>query len=245
MSTLGSKLDAIHGLLNRTWTDSEISQRLKRSSEMHAKFISANRDKLVERRERAIAADDEAAIARLDQELAALNSGRPIQGINLSNGVSKGQLVKAPTQQDRLAAINAANRKGNSERIRKAQIAEKRAEQRARAAVARGEGVANPFARVKTKARIHHDAGNNDSLQVPSNKTLDDLFGEGSDRSRAGTPGLGNDANTPKNGPTPRAGTPLGEKKTEKKLGLSTLKKNRNMDDEILSAMDLGIEIDI
>lgn len=245
MSILGAKLDAIHGLLNRTWTDAEISERLKRSSEMHAKFISVSRDKLVERRERAIALDDAAAIARLDQDLAALDSGRPILGINLTNGATKALPVKAPTQQDRLAAINAANRKANSERIRKAQIAEKRAEQRARAAVARGEGVANPFARVKTKARIHHDAGNNDSLQVPSNKTLDELFGEGSDRSRAGTPGPGNNANTPKNDSTPRAGTPSGAKKTEKKPGLSTLKKNRNMDDEILSAMDFGIEIDI
>ncbi|KAF2840111.1 plus-3-domain-containing protein [Patellaria atrata CBS 101060] len=68
-------------------------------------------------------------------------------------------------------------------------------------------------------------------LQVPKNKAIDELFESG--ESRAGTPGA--------------SGSEAAKKKSTRetdKRGIPTFKK-RNMDDDLIAAMDLGIEIDI
>ena len=64
-------------------------------------------------------------------------------------------------------------------------------------------------------------------LKVPN---IDDLF-DGSDRSRSATPAAG------------RAGTPKPGEKREKK-GLPTFRKPK-MEDEIIAAIDIGIDIEI
>lgn len=140
------------------------------------------------------------------------------------------------TQAERLYHLNQQNRKKNLEEIRKAQIAEKKrdAESRAKATARKAE-----------KERLEAEAAAaKDTLKVPGGD-VDELFG--SDVSRSGTPGPGNvsgitsGVNTPK-----RSGTPLGKKVFEKKEreGLPTFKK-RDMDDEVIGSMDLGIDIDI
>jgi len=118
---------------------------------------------------------------------------------------------KQMNQSERLAELNRQNRQRNIEEIRRAQIAEKKAETAARAAA-------------KAKAeRLAAEKAAKDSLKVPG----DDLFEGGSDISRTGTP--------------------QPEKKEKKKLeinGIPTFRK-RNMDDDILGSMDLGIDIEI
>ncbi|KAI9813269.1 MAG: hypothetical protein M1827_004211 [Pycnora praestabilis] len=242
---LNTKIQDINKLIEHRFTDQEIQEKLKRSGALQNRFASIERNSILNRRKEAVAKGDEAAIARFDAELAKFDGPKLAFGTSLSNSPTKPS--KGPNEQDRLAILNRANRKANAEDIRRAQIAEKRAEAKAQAAVARGEATLNPFQRVKTRAKVHYDV-HNDSLAPPtSSHGVDDLF-EGSDRSRAGTPLSIGGTNTPKKIGSPRrSGTPVPVGKTangEKKGGIPTIRK-RNMDDETIAAMDLGIEIEI
>ena len=233
-------MDDINSLLNRSWTEAEIQEKLRRQGVLANREPLSNRNAILQRRDEAVVLGDEAAIAKCDAELAALESPKLAFGTSLTSSPSN-KVSKGPTQQERLAALNRANRKANTAEIRKAQLAEKRAEAQAQAAVARGEALANPFARVKTRARVMHDVSN-DSLAPPSTGN-DDLFE--SDRSRAVTPLSTGGANTPGRAGTPRrSGTPLKSGASDKKGGLPTIKK-KNMDDDLIAALDLGIDIEL
>lgn len=235
------KLDEIHALINRRWTDAEIQEKVKRAANLQVELYNggAERARLKEQRRSAVEAGNEAAIAKIDAELAALDGGAQKLAYG-SSPAKPSPAAKAPTQQERLAALNRANRKANAEEIRKAQIAERRAEQRAQAAVARGEAVANPFARVKTRAKVMHDESEKKVGAVASGrKEVDDLFGEvasGTDVSKAATPAASGIS-------TPKTRATGGERKGV--LGGLKKKKKKNMDDDLIAAMDLGIEIDI
>ena len=88
-------------------------------------------------------------------------------------------------QSARLDLVNKANRKANSEQIRKALIEERRAQLREREARER-----------KRKQREEEEKA---KLLKPPKSNLDDLF-DGSDRSRSGTPSAvnnGSGKNTP------------------------------------------------
>ena len=238
VSFLKSKVDQLFALSNHTWTEAEISEKLRRSGVMRTKNASINRNRLNLERQNAVAKHDEAEIARIDRELLALDGPKLAFGTSLNaNNTVNGKLAvpKPPTQQERLAALNRANRKANAEAVRKAQIAEKRAEERAKAAVERGEAIANRFARVKTRAKVHHNFDEDDHLAPPKNKNVDDLFEE-SARSGTATPTPGKAAN----GVTPKSGTP--QPKIEPKQ-IGSFKKK--MDDDILGSLDFGIDVDI
>ena len=178
---------------------------------------------------------DEAAIAKCDTELAALTGPKLKYGTSLEDPKPMTPSVPAPlTQQERLAELNRINRKKNTEDVRKAQIAERKAARLAREAVKRGEAVEDPFARVKTMARTRYDV--NETLAPHRLKE-----GNSRNASRSATPsGLG----TPKLGP--KKITPTGSPQVKPKLknGLPLL-GSRNMDEEIIGSMDLGIDIEI
>ncbi|KAI9797164.1 MAG: hypothetical protein M1835_001837 [Candelina submexicana] len=244
-SFLNSKVDDINGLINHRFTDQEIQEKLKRAGALQSRFSIIDRNAIANRRKDAVLQGDEAAIAKCDAELAALEGPKLAFGTSLTKE-SKGP--KPPTQQEQLAIINRNNRKANTRDIRAAQIAEREAVRKANEAVARGEAVADTFARVKTRAKFHHDVNENKKTLAPPK--VDELFEEGSDRSRAGTPLSVGGTSTPKKVGTPKpSGTPLlaarslnGELK--KKGGIPTFTKT-TMDDEIIGAMDFGIEIEI
>jgi RNA polymerase-associated protein RTF1 len=113
----------------------------------------------------------------------------------------------------------------------KALIAEKRAERAGRAAAAARHAKMEREAAEKAAAK--------DLLSVPGGTNLDELFGSASDVSRTATPADG--VNTPQK--IPEAQIPLNGLKVEKR-GVPTLKR-RIMDDEVIGALDLGIDIDI
>jgi len=233
MSFINEKLDGINKLLNHVWTDEEINEKVRRSGVFAAKYAGIDRTRLLQDRQRLVEQGNEAAIARVDQSLAALDGPKLAFGTSLTSSTSKPSAPMGASQQERLAAINKANRLAAHEQLRKAQLAEKRAERETQEKIARGEAQANPFARVKTRAKVHHDAPDSNGLQVPSSKALDDLFGDGSDISRSGTPKPANGTSTPKT-----------SKHSSVPTGIASFKK-RNMDDEILSEIDLGIDIEI
>jgi RNA polymerase-associated protein RTF1 len=238
LRSLRKKIGDINGLITRTWTDDEITEKVNRSG------VKANRYKPFEiarlngLRKEAVSNEDSEAVAQIDIELAALEDGKLAYGTSLSK--SQDPASRAPSQQDRLAMLNRANRKANTEDIRRAQLAEKKAEREAAAAVARGEQAPNAFARVKTRAKVHYDV--NDTGPPVSRNYLGDHSGD--DRSRAHTPVGDSRSNTPIQSGTPkRSGTPLltvPGQKTEK--GIPTFRR-RMMDDEAIASM--GIEIDI
>jgi len=233
LSHLTAKLDGIHALINHKWTEAEITTKMRRSGVNKAKYAAFDRTRLAGERVDAVAEGDEAAIARIDADMAALDgpklafgSGAPAHRPDAAVAPPRG-----PSQQERLAQLNRQNRLANQDAIRKAQLAEKRAEQREQAKVARGEATANRFARVKTRAKVRHDV-------VGEAKSIDaELFGEGAgnDASRAATPAAG---------PANTSAAPHG---AEKKSGAekTRMRSGRHLDDDIIAEMDLGIEIDI
>lgn len=256
-----SKVNDINTLINHRFTDDEIQQKLNRSGALKTKFASLERITILSRRKEAEAHGDEKTIAKLDAELAALEGPKLAFGTSLTKSPAKPSstiMNTSSSQQERLAALNRANRKANAEEIRKAQHAEKKADAIARKAIERGEAVANPFARVKTRAKVHYDV-HSDTLAPPAaHPALDDLFeGNSRDASRAGTPlsvgGAGSKTGTPKRSGTPllvvRNGNGSGEEKKMKKKGAVGLGlgigRMRNMDDDVLAALDMGIDIEI
>ncbi|KAI9830120.1 MAG: hypothetical protein M1838_005824 [Thelocarpon superellum] len=244
--TLDDKVQDINQLLNRSWTEAELQQKLRRSGVLATKEAPLERHAINNRRKEAVARGDDAAIALCDAELVALEGPKLAFGTSLSGTPTASKTTKGLSQQERLAALNRANRRANAADIRKAQLAEKRAEAEAQAAVARGEALANPFARVKTRAKVMHDV-HADKLAPPKRASPppDDLFD--SERSGAVTPLSVGEGNTPKPAGTPRRSmTPLAAKAGlgETKGGIPMI-RSRNMDDEIIAAMDLGIDVDL
>lgn len=234
------KIGDINRLINHQFTPEEIQQKLERSGVLQQRFNTIERASLVTRRQKAEARGDEEAVAQLTKEIMEIDGPKLAFNTSLFKTSPKSNNA-GPTQQERLAELNRANRKANAADVRKAQQAERRAEALARRRVERGEAVADPFARVKTRPRTNYDAGGEHlAPPKPAARAVDDLFEDGSrNNSRAGTPGR---TSTPvQNGP-PRDSTP--QPLQDKVNGLPKVGK-RNMDDDVIGAMDLGIDIEI
>lgn len=234
-----NKINDINELINHRFTDEEIQEKLELSGVLQSRFASLERTAISNRRKEAHAGGHEAAVAKLDAELAALDGPKLAYGTSLRRAPSKSTSA-GPNQQERLALLNRANRKANFHDVRKAQQAERKAEALARKAIERGEAVQNPFARVKTRAKVHYDVQGNNLAPPKAAAALDDLFeGNSRDISRAGTPSSIR-SNTPMQPATPvRSGTPATKISGLPRIG------GRNMDDDIIAAMDFGIDIEI
>lgn len=125
----------------------ELDSRILTQDEVHVMIQKRNRDKvdnvnivlkrgrLRAARETAVANDDEPEILRIDKELQDLEDRH-------------GKKITRESQMERLAKLNAENRKRNITEIRRAEIEEKKA--------ARAATLVNPFMRVKTVAKTRH-----------------------------------------------------------------------------------------
>ncbi|KAL2187029.1 plus-3-domain-containing protein [Thermothelomyces heterothallicus CBS 203.75] len=145
---LVAKIADINGLIERTWTDQEVSEKLKRQNALHIKYSGIERDNVAKQLELARARGDEEAVARLQEKLDNLEVPRLAFRTSL-NSTKKRAENRGPTQQEKLAMLNAENRRKNAEAVRRAQLLE-RARARAREAEARraaeGSGVSTPAA---------------------------------------------------------------------------------------------------
>ena len=215
-SFTAGKLGDIHALLNHQWTDKDIEEKLKKANAMKDDYLNYGRNRIIKRRDEAASRGDDTVVAKCEQELAAYDAGGSAKVEPKTNAPSK------LAQQERLSELNRQNRKRNTEEVRKAQLAAKRAEQKHRE---------EAIARAKKAEAEKKAAAGNGNLAIP-----DDLFGDASDLSRAGTPG----PMTP-NRISSRAGTPAanGEKK---KFGQF---RKKAVDDDVIAGMDLGIDIDV
>jgi RNA polymerase-associated protein RTF1 len=220
LSLLQEKCTGIHNLLNRKWTDEDINARLSRAKAVQSS--QSERDRLQKDRATAAAALDESAIAKIDAQLQAIEARLPAQ---------KPQAPKVMSQQEKLAARNAANRIKNTEEVRAAQIADRRRERTNAEAVARGGKSTDRHARVRTVAKTYFDAAES---KAKDESDMDDLFGDSAAASARASP-------APKEKEVKRD---VGQVKVKSGLGVGGMKK-RKQDEDFMEAMDLGIEIDI
>ncbi|RMZ84477.1 hypothetical protein DV738_g720, partial [Chaetothyriales sp. CBS 135597] len=228
---IAAKLEALGKLIHHKWTDSELNAREHRRKALYDKVNRTDekeqvREELAEARR----AGDEQLIEELEEKLANIVPMKLALNTTLA---IKDKKKEEDDEAARLAELNRRNLVRDTENIRKAQLAELH----------------------KRKAKKH--------------LAPDDLFDGGSDISRTGTPVNG--SNTLKNTPViSRAGTPtpltlangssqrsafsvggsqsstqLSSSQSEKKKkGIPVIRKSA-MDDEILAAVDLGIDIEI
>ncbi|KAK4693149.1 RNA polymerase-associated protein RTF1, partial [Lecanoromycetidae sp. Uapishka_2] len=231
---LQQKILDVEAVMKHTFTEAELQEKLRRSGALRT-GSAYEREAINTRRRAAVENEDEAAIAKCDAELAALNGPKLMYGTILAVAQAQPTAPAAPSQQDRLAELNIRNRKANREDVRKAQLAERKAERLAREAVQRGEALQNPFARVKTYAKTHHDVNagltpHRAGQQVSSR-----------DISRSGTP-TATAKSAPKPEETKRAFPSPPQLFTAS--GMPML-GSRNMDDEIIASLDMGIDIEL
>lgn len=225
---IADKIADINGLVNRSWTEEELQEKLKKSGALVSKFIPIERNRLNNLIKEAKARGDDEKVKQLQDELESLEETK----LAFGSPAKKSSSGKVQTQQERLAELNRLHRRENVERVRQAQIAERRAAKLAEAAAARGENVVEDHSRrVKTRAKFKHDV----SEGFGAKKT--DSERSGTNTPSAGTPNLG----------AKKIGTPLPhltklQGKDEK--GLPTIRKPL-MDDDIIGSIDLGIDIEL
>jgi RNA polymerase-associated protein RTF1 len=227
---VNKKLEDLNKLINHKWLDSEITGKLNAQNDLMAIVTKA--------KEREAIMDQliEARRKRnfdLEQQLEDKLQNIVPMKLAMGTSIVKKETPRVNLEQERLTALNRKNNQLNSENIRKAQLAEMRAR------------------RIKQAPK---------PATAIANKAIDDLFGDGSDISRAGTPvngsgtparsgtpnptGNGTTANgTPTVG-TPRSNTPVPYKQVGKKKGIPSIRKAA-FDDEIIGSIDLGLEIEL
>lgn len=149
-SSLNDKRQDIADLLQRNWTDTEITQRLKKlgwdaDSNQTAANISTS--------------------AQASSPTEGTPKSSPSKVPILANGA---KAAGVPTQQERMAALNNRNRRANAESIRKAQIEERKRALQLQEAMRKGEATADPFARVKTISLNKHDANRDSRANTPA-----------------------------------------------------------------------------
>ncbi len=224
------KVADINALVNRSWTEAELQEKLTKSGALVQKFIPIERNRLNGLIKEAKASGNEAKETEYRKELEALDGPKLAYSTSLQPSPKKSSGTPVMSQQERLAILNRQNRQKNAEEVRQAQINERRAAKKIEAAVARGEEVAEDHSRrLKTRAKFKHDVA--------------DAFGSKSanDRSGTNTPSASTPNITAKKPTTP---VPALVKLQSEKKGIPTFRRPL-MDDEIIGSLDLDIDVEI
>jgi RNA polymerase-associated protein RTF1 len=193
------------------------------------KFIPIERNRISNLMKEAKAQGNEERFAALKKELDDLDGPKLAYSTTMQPSPKKTSTPAGMSQQERLAILNQQNRRKNAEDVRQAQQNERRAAKMTEAALARGEVVVEDHSRrLKTRAKFKHDVAD-----IGVKKT-------DSERSGTNTPAIGTPNLSAKKPSTP---VPHFAKLQDKK-GMPTIRRPL-MDDDIIGAIDLGIEIDI
>lgn len=220
---VAAKIADINRLINHRFTADELNEKLKKQGAFdHKKNILHRFD--VERDLKFAKANGHTEEAeKLQKELDKILNPTLSWGTTLS----KANTDKTLTEAERVHQINIRNQKLNYENVRRAQLEERKIARKTAAAVARGEAVADPFMRVRTIAKTHHDvSGKPNEGSKPVDATPTD------------TP-----KDTPKPGSSQVGTTSSGI--TPKKPNNGFMISYRNNDDENIAALDLDIDIEI
>ncbi|KAJ5572578.1 hypothetical protein N7450_009562 [Penicillium hetheringtonii] len=222
-SKLAAKVTDINKLINHQFTKEELSEKLRKQGALDEKKNVLRENDIQRDLQFARANGNDEEVERLQKEL------DDIRNPNLSWGTS---LVTKPaadqqlSEAERVHQINLRNQKLNHENVRRAQLEERKAARKAAAAVARGEAAVDPFMRVRTVAKTHHDVNTKPGdAPKPADSTPTDTL---------------------KDSPKPAANI-----SDAAKASLTPKKKNgfmisyRNNDDENIAALDMDIDIEI
>ncbi|KAI1430523.1 hypothetical protein GGR50DRAFT_684652 [Xylaria sp. CBS 124048] len=226
-----SKIDDINALLNRTWSEEEVSDRLARMNKLKNMFNSFDRNRLLNKLEEAKKRGNKTEISNLQEQLDNLEVPKLAFRTSLLQNKTL-SAPSAPTQQDRLAQLNIQRRRDNAEAVRKAQILERAKARKFEQRIPRGEaGKEDTFRRIPTKPRIAGDK-NETSGKVYENPTPS--------------------AETPKTDSAPKAAVAphlqklrMQQHQADKdKNGLPQIHRPL-VDDDIIASLDLEIDVEI
>jgi RNA polymerase-associated protein RTF1 len=225
---LVTKITDINSLVNRSWTEAELQEKLNRSGALLNKYKPIERNRLNNLYKDAKKTGDNERMEEITKELAALDGPKLAFSTSMQSSAKKTG-PKELSQQERLHQLNQENRRKNAEEVRQAQINERRAAKAIEAALARGENVVEDHSRrVKTRAKFKHDVADMGKK-------------------------VGSDANTPsvntpivgaKTDDTPLPYIALLEQRKNERKGLPTITRPI-YDDDVIGALDLGIDVDI
>lgn len=225
-SRVAAKVGDINRLINHKFTKEELSEKLRKQNQYDPKRNLIRRMDL-EREVKLAQGDGNTDKAEtLQKELDQLVNPNLSWGTSLFNAAAE-----KPAEADKVHQINLRNQKLNYENVRRAQLEERKAARKAAAAVARGEAAADPFMRVRTMAKTHHDVtGKIPPSLKPADSTPTDTPSPAIKADNTDSPA--------------RVATP-GSSQTPKKSKSGFMISYRNTDDENIAALDLDIDIDI
>lgn len=119
---MGRRAAAITSLLNHAWTGDEINEKLKKQQALLDRFSGAERGRLEQSLQQARVHGNDELANELQEKL----ENTPQPRLAFSTSLKKNTPTSAaPSQQDRLAEKNAANRQLNAKSVREAQLAER------------------------------------------------------------------------------------------------------------------------
>merc|ERR1711939_688468 len=124
---LNQKMVDINNLINRSWTEAELQEKLTKSGALVQKFIPIERNRLNGLIKEARARGDTAKEEELRKELEALDGPKLAYSTSMQPSPKKSNTPQGMSQQERLAILNRQNRRKNAEEVRQAQINERRA----------------------------------------------------------------------------------------------------------------------
>ncbi|CAK7565471.1 MAG: RNA polymerase-associated protein rtf1 [Sporothrix epigloea] len=230
-----NKADDINQLISRKWTEQELVEKVDRQQELKSRFNGVDRMRLETLIKEAKALGNADRAQKLQEELDNLETPRLAFRTSLTASTKNNS---GPTQQERLAQLNAENRRRNAEAVRKAQLRERKKAREIERKIENGEEVEEDTSRrVKTRAKFVHD--------INSNGATPDRKPSSQADSGASTPANG----TPRLGAQKSSGSSLlphlaklqQQQRAAAKNGLPMLHKPI-VEDDIIASLDLEID---
>jgi RNA polymerase-associated protein RTF1 len=232
--TLSAKIDDINTLRSRSWSDADLEEKLNRERTLMQKFAPAERNRVANAIEEAKRRGDDAKVSELQEKLDTMETPKLAWKTSLTPTKKTSAGI---SQQDRLAQLNVENRRRNAEAVRKAQLREKAKAREIEAKVARGEDVNEDTSRRR--------------------RTQPKFLLDVNEGTPSATPTKGSTATTPANG-TPKLEAKkdvlphiaklqqlqLSQDGAKDKKGMPQIHRPL-MDDDIIGAIDLDIDVDI
>lgn len=232
-----NKADDINQLINRKWTEQELVEKVDRQQELKSRFNGVDRMRLEAAIKEAKALGNAERAQKLQEELDHLETPRLAFRTSLT---ASAKANNEPSQQERLARLNAENRRHNAEAVRKAQLRERKKARDIERKIENGEDVEEDTSRrVKTRAKFVHDVNSNGA--TPEKKP-NSQAGSGASTPANGTPRLG--AQKSGAGLLPHLAKLQQQQRATAKNGLPMLHKPIE-DDDIIASLDLEIDDNI
>ncbi|KAI6090021.1 plus-3-domain-containing protein [Hypoxylon rubiginosum] len=229
---LDAKIDDINDLRNRSWTEAEVNEKIERERNLRNRFNPIERKQLLNMIEAAKRGGDDMEVSKLQDQLDSLETPRLAFRTSLAPAVTK-STSSTPSQQDRLAALNAENRRRNAEAVRKAQLKEKAKAREIEARIARGEDVQEDISRrLRTQPKFKQDINDPSGARFIKKPV------------RSSTPSPKQSAKKAPLLPHIQKVQMQNHQALKDRKGLPQIHKPI-VDDDIIAALDLDIEVDI